>query len=70
MQYYLVMLKVEAFLTRGNINAFIKDLYSYAKRVDSGKFSEFEVAEGFMVGALYLVKETLFLLKLLNQLEK
>ena len=41
-----------AFLTRGNINAFIEDLYSYAKRVDSGKFSEFEVAEGFMVGTV------------------
>ena len=54
-----------AFLTRGNINAFVKDLYDYANRVNSGKFSEFEVAEGF-IQELYLVKETLYLLKVLN----
>ena len=41
-----------AFLTRGNINAFVKDLYDYANRVNSGKFSEFEVAEGFMTGTV------------------
>ena len=41
-----------AFLTSGNINMFVKDLYSYSKRVDSGKFSEFEVAEGFMTGTV------------------
>ncbi len=52
---YAALLSAEqggAFLTSGNINMFVKDLYAYSKRVDSGKFSEFEVAEGFMTGTV------------------
>ena len=52
---YAMLLSPEqggAFLTSGNINSFIRDLNKYAQRVDSGKFTQFETTEGFMVGTV------------------
>ena len=52
---YAMLLSPEqggAFLTSGNINSFIRDLNRYAQRVDSGKFTQFETTEGFMVGTV------------------
>jgi len=52
---YAVLLSPDSggpFLTKGNITGFVKDLYSYAKRVDSGKLSAFESLEGFMTGTV------------------
>ena len=45
------------FLTHGNINTFIKDLYKYTSRVSDDKFTsvfgyEFKAAEGFMTGSV------------------
>ena len=40
------------FLTQGNINTFIKDLYKYTDRVNKGKFSSIQSAEGFMTGTV------------------
>ena len=52
---YAMLLSPEqggAFLTSGNINSFIRDLNKYAQRVDSGKFTEFQATEGFMIGTV------------------
>ena len=47
------------FLTEGNINAFVKDLYKYTDRVNKDKFSSFKAAEGFMVGTILSKKDPL-----------
>tara|TARA_R110001583_G_scaffold42825_2_gene136098 strand:+ start:12357 stop:15230 length:2874 start_codon:yes stop_codon:yes gene_type:complete len=52
---YAMLLSPEqggAFLTSGSINSFVRDLNRYAQRVDSGKFTQFETTEGFMVGTV------------------
>jgi len=52
---YAMLLSPEqggAFLTSGNINSFVRDLNKYAQRIDSGKFTQFETTEGFMVGTV------------------
>tara|TARA_X000001382_G_scaffold121370_1_gene103622 strand:+ start:1755 stop:4574 length:2820 start_codon:yes stop_codon:yes gene_type:complete len=46
-------------LTKGNINAFIKDLNKYADQVSSGKFTSFSAAEGFMTGTILGKKDPL-----------
>ena len=40
------------FLTSGSINAFLKDLDSYADRVNNDKISPFKAFEGFMTGTM------------------
>ena len=47
------------FLTQGNINSFIKDLYKYTDRVNNDKFTSVQAAEGFMTGTILAKQDPL-----------